>query len=304
MSIFNNISHDFYNTLNNFGSNPFVLVVLIFIILIYYLLFAFLGGSNESYDEDNRIPKGGFVFIEALLWGLFIVLVFINGLSYFFNINIITELKNLLGEEPEINIESTIDVRDLSMNLKEVYHVPGNRFTYHDAKAVCNAFEGELATYDQLRSAQQNGASWCSYGWTKDQLGLYPTSHNHWKKLKEKEGHEYDCGLPGVNGGYVSNPHVRLGSNCYGYKPKQSDLEVEHLSENKIYPKTNKELLFESRVDYWKDRLGNVLLAPFNNENWYKEPSHSVENTLNQNENAGPTTASSSGNLHHNYFRV
>ena len=38
MSIFNNISQDFYDTVNNFGSNPFVLVVLIGIILVYYIL--------------------------------------------------------------------------------------------------------------------------------------------------------------------------------------------------------------------------------------------------------------------------
>ena len=48
MSLYNNITDDFYNTINNFGSNPFVLVVLIFIILIYYILFAFLGKNNNS----------------------------------------------------------------------------------------------------------------------------------------------------------------------------------------------------------------------------------------------------------------
>ena len=53
--------------------------------------------------------------------------------------------------------------------------------------------------------SQKKGASWCSYGWTKDQLGLYPTSQSNFDKLKKIEGHEYDCGLPGINGGFVSN---------------------------------------------------------------------------------------------------
>ena len=267
MSIFNNISQDFFNKLNDFGSNPFVLVVLIFIILIYYILFAFLGGSRDS---DDGIQSGGFVFIEALLWGLFILLVFVNGISYFFNINIVTELKNVFGKEPEIEIKSTIDVPDICMNFQETYHVPGNRFTYHDAKAVCNAFDGEMATYEQINTSQKKGASWCSYGWAKDQLGLYPTSQSDWKKLQEKEGHEYDCGLPGVNGGYVSNPHTRLGANCYGHKPKISDLEAEYLSDKTLYPKTRKELLFDERVQYWKNRVGNVLISPFNNSKWFK----------------------------------
>ena len=269
MSALNNISQDFFNTLNNFASNPFVLVVLVFVILVYYILFAFVGGSNSESSSS-----GGLVFIEAILWGLFIILVFINGISYFYGINIVTEFKSMFTEEPEIVIEQTVDqtvdVSNVVTDPNEVYHVPGNRFTYHDAKAVCNAMDAEMATYEQLNEAQKKGASWCSYGWTKDQLGLYPTSQNHWKKLQEKEGHEYDCGLPGINGSYVANPHTRLGANCYGHKPKKSKLESEYLNEENLYPKTHKELLFDERVKFWKNRVGNILLTPFNNESWFK----------------------------------
>ena len=92
MSTLNNITQDFYNNLNNLGTNPFVLVVLIFIIIVYYILFSFLG---NSWDDDDDEPSGSFFIIEALLWGLFIILVLINGLSYFFDVDIITEFKNL-----------------------------------------------------------------------------------------------------------------------------------------------------------------------------------------------------------------
>ena len=183
----------------------------------------------------------------------------------------------MLGAEAEIVIETTVDSSNVDISntnisntdINEVYHVPGNKFTYHDAKAMCNAFDGDLANYEQINEAQKKGASWCGYGWTKDQLGLYPTSQNNWKKLQEKEGHEYDCGLPGINGGYISNPHTRLGANCYGHKPKKSNLEAEYLKDGLLYPKTNKELLFDERVKYWKSRIGNVLLTPFNNEKWF-----------------------------------
>lgn len=275
MSLFNNITQDFYNTLNNIGSNPFILVILIIIILIYYIIFAFLGNSNNN---SENFSKGSFLFLEAILWALLILLVFINGLSYFFNINFVTELKNIFDEEPEIKIKSTID-QDLSSNFlnsnnfKEVYHIPGNKFTYHDAKAVCKAFDGELASYKQLLEEQNKGASWCSYGWTKDQLGLYPTSQSDFNKLQEKKGHEYDCGLPGINGGYVSNPYIKLGSNCYGYKPKISDLESSLLKNNNLTPKSEKEKLFDERVNYWKNRIGNIIISPFNTNNWYKIPS-------------------------------
>ena len=199
-------------------------------------------------------------------------MVFINGLAYFYNINIVTEIKNIFKEKPEIKIESTLNQNN-PLDFKEVYHIPGNNFTYHDAKAICKAFDGDLANYDQLKKEQARGASWCSYGWTKDQLGLYPTSLAVWKKLQEKEGHEYDCGLPGINGGYVANPHVKLGSNCYGYKPKISKLENNLIKDGNLYPKTVKEKIFDERVDYWKKRIGNILISPFNNENWFKVPS-------------------------------
>lgn len=272
MSVFNNISQDFFNNINNFASNPFVLIVLVFIILVYYILFAFLGGGSNS--SESSAPSGGFVFIEALLWGIFILLIFINGISYFYGVNIITDFKDIFSEEPEIVISQTVDYIDTSnvtLDNNEVYHVPGNTFTYHDAKAVCNAFDGEIASYQQIDNAQKKGANWCSYGWSKDQLGLYPTSQNHWDKLQSKEGHEYDCGLPGVNGGKVSNPHTKLGANCFGLKPKKSLLESQYLDNQELYPKTQKELLFDERVKYWKERVGNVLLMPFNNTNWFKE---------------------------------
>ena len=96
---------------------------------------------------------------------------------------------------PLSGTNTTASIRSTDSNdFKEVYHVPGNRFTYHDAKAVCKAFDGEMATYEQVLEEQKKGASWCSFGWTKDQLGVYPTSQNHFDKLQKIEGHEYDCG--------------------------------------------------------------------------------------------------------------
>ncbi len=279
MSSLNNISQDFFDNINNFASNPFILVVLIGIILVYYILFAFLGSSGSGEGSS-----GGILFIEALLWGLFILLIFVNGISYFYGVNVITELKSLFSGDAEIQIETVvdpvIDISNVPINVdeKEVYHIPGNKFTYHDAKAVCNAFDSEMATYEQLREGQTKGSSWCSYGWSKDQLGIYPTSQNTWEKLKQKEGHEYDCGLPGVNGGYVSNPHTRLGANCYGIKPKKSQLEEEYLDNQELYPKTQKELLFEERVKYWKNRIGNVLVMPFNNNSWFKVDEVKAQN--------------------------
>ena len=276
MTTLNNISEDFFNKLNKYASNPIILVVFILVILVYYILFAFIGGSG--IESSNSESSGGFVLFEGLLWGLFILLIFVNGIYYFYNVNILTEFNNIFSSEPEIIIEKTIEKPlEKPIEKKEVYHIPANRFTYHDAKAVCNAFDGELATYDQLNHSLDSGANWCSYGWSKDQLGLYPTSQNHFKKMQKREGHEYDCGLPGINGGFVSNPHTRLGANCYGLKPKKSKLESEYLDNQELYPKSHKELIFEERVKYWKNRIGNILINPFNNNNWFKNQQIQAE---------------------------
>jgi hypothetical protein len=34
------------------------------------------------------------------------------------------------------------------------------------------------------------------------------------------------------------------------------------------YPKTEKDILFEKRVDYWKTKLNDILISPFNYNNW------------------------------------
>jgi hypothetical protein len=40
------------------------------------------------------------------------------------------------------------------------------------------------------------------------------------------------------------------------------------MMETPLYPKTQNELNFEKRVDYWKDKIPDILVAPFNTDNW------------------------------------
>ena len=35
-----------------------------------------------------------------------------------------------------------------------------------------------------------------------------------------------------------------------------------------IYPVTQEELDFEKRVQYWKTRINDILISPFNREKW------------------------------------
>ena len=151
---------------------------------------------------------------------------------------------------------------------KEVFHIPNNKYTYKDAKEVCNAYGARLAKYDEVENAYNKGGEWCSYGWSKNQLALFPTQKKTYDKLQKKDGHENDCGRPGVNGGYIDNKNVKYGINCFGFKPKMRDQEKELMKTQSIYPKTEEDRKFERNVDKWRNKLPEIMLSPFNSNSW------------------------------------
>jgi hypothetical protein len=201
-------------------------------------------------------------------------------MSYFFNINIVASVKNLLSDTPLIEIsakEQSNDDIDYDQNIipsipyvkqKEVFHVPNNKYNYMDSKAICKAYGGRLANYNEINDSLGNGADWCSYGWSDDQMALYPTQYEKWKKLQKVPGHENDCGRPGINGGYIGNPEVKFGVNCFGFKPDINEKELQLMKVQDEYPKTKAEMEFDKKVNYWKGKLQTVLVSPFNHSNW------------------------------------
>ena len=63
---------------------------------------------------------------------------------------------------------------------KEVlFHIPSNTYTYKQAHDMCKTLNARLATYDEVERAYNNGANWCSYGWSEDQLALFPTQKKY-----------------------------------------------------------------------------------------------------------------------------
>ena len=95
-------------------------------------------------------------------------------------------------------------------------------------------------------------------------MALFPTQKKTWNNLQKIPGHENDCGRPWVNGGYIDNPNVKFGINCFGYKPKINDQEQEIMNNSNIYPKTKADIAFEEKVEYWKRKLPQILISPFN----------------------------------------
>ena len=294
-----NVATDTYNFFNGILSNPSVIIIVVGVLLIYITMFFSLGDTNSSTSSSS----GGFFsglsnskftsttttdtsssmkYFGILAAAIFIILIVINGFQYFFGIDIIAKISNLFSGNPVVDISVDTSaaqsgtagsgagsIQEIKL-YPQVFNIPGNDYVYPDAKALCSAYGSRLATYKEVEDAYKGGAEWCNYGWSEGQMALFPTQQKTWDKLQKIEGHENDCGRPGVNGGYMKNPAVRYGVNCYGYKPQMTAEEEELMATSPIYPKTKKDIAMEQRVQYWKDKLSSVLVSPFNHTSWSK----------------------------------
>jgi len=261
---------------NNSGINIGVPSILLLIVVIglFVILFSTLGKNSSSTEELSG--NGSSKLLTILLGGVLIVVVLLNGLQYFFDINLTAQLNNLFTATPSIDLTveqpgtGPSDIAPVpEIKIKEqVFHIPGNKYTYDNADALCKAYGSRLATYNEIEKAYKNGGEWCSYGWSDRQLALFPTQKDTWNYLQNVEGHENDCGRAGINGGYIANPNVRFGANCYGYKPKITDEELEKMQTEPLYPRTANDIKEEKRIEFWRRRIPEILVAPFNKNVW------------------------------------
>ncbi len=256
-----------YNFLNNIIYSPSILVILVVVITIFVVLFSKLGsGSSTSFPSTlttNTLP--GYAYILIAIASVFIV-------SRITGWNISASIHNILDGSKEIDVKvfepkNKPPVPEIRL-YPEVFNIPGNNYGYEDAKAICSAYGSRLASYSEVENSYNKGGEWCNYGWSDGQMALYPTQQKTYDKLQTIEGHENDCGRPGVNGGYMANPAVKYGVNCYGHKPRMTDVEQDLMANQPMYPKTKKDLAMEQRVEYWKTRVKDVLVSPFNKKNW------------------------------------
>ena len=161
------------------------------------------------------------------------------------------------------------ELKNKIKNNNEVFHIGDNVFTYDQADAMCKSIGTELATYDQVVDAYKSGAEWCSYGWSKDMMALYPTQKSTYDALQNApDEHKNDCGSPGINGGVFEDKEIRFGVNCYGKKPVEP-INPPQAQDYLTIQKTNRKKL----VKYFKDNKNNYSVLPFNRKKWSKEIS-------------------------------
>ena len=256
-----------YNYLNTYILNPMVFIIILIILLAYYFFSSNAVSGNLGNTDSGSNVMG--IIIVVILAGLIIV----NALQYFFSINVTAYISGLF--EPVKKLDIVVDqslykpapVPEIRFK-KQVFNIPGNYYDYENAQALCKAYGAELATYDQIEKAYNNGAEWCNYGWSANQQALFPTQKKTFDYLQTVKGHENDCGRTGINGGYMANPKLRFGVNCYGNKPKITAEEEELMKTTPAYPQTAEDIAFQKRVDYWKTKVGDILVSPFNKNSW------------------------------------
>ena len=276
-----------YNSINTFKITPIFYIIIILILILYLVFFSSLGKTNfsNSSSQDNismdlntddgnsknKITKILGIIVIVIL----VILIIINAFQYFLNVNITAYFSgwfNPTVEKKKIDIVVNEDNEDPPVPeikfKKQVFNIPGNHYNYENAKALCAAYGSDLATYKQVEDAYDGGAEWCNYGWSADQIALFPTQQETYDHLQTIEGHQHDCGRPGINGGYIANPNVRFGVNCYGNKPRITNEEEELMKTISPYPETRKDKIFQQRVDFWKNHVSNILVSPFNYNTW------------------------------------
>jgi hypothetical protein len=292
------MGNSFSNFFKNFNLTPGVLIIFLIVVVVFVLLFSSLSslGKNSSADtsssttttdsngsSSSSTSTGGKSQIIIIIIIVAVVVLISFLYRKFEHTTIIASIKKLFTKNPQVNLtagktpplpmspsSNTIPAVPEIKLYKEVFNIPGNNYTYTQAKSICTAYDATLATYDELEEAYGKGAEWCNYGWSEGQMALFPTQKKTYNTLQTIKGHENDCGRPGINGGYMANPNVRYGINCYGHKPKRTEIEKELMENTAPYPLTKEDMLMEKQVDYWKQQLPNIIVSPFNNNRWSK----------------------------------
>lgn len=188
-------------------------------------------------------------------------------------------------------------------NKKEVFNIDRNDFTYDDAALVCYAYDAQLATHDQLIDAHKKGAHWCNYGWSANQMALYPVQRKIWEKLQQGELNEKTkCQEPNKNGlvgGVFDKKDLKFGVNCYGYRPKPDADKI-------IYNGNREESIYNDLSNENKQKLtklksqkesGKLSVRPYNNKYWSNYSNKQSEYIINSQNDTIPITEKTIENI-------
>lgn len=282
-----------------FLENPWSMAVVgIVIVVLYLIIYLFRIPMTPSTKPFTII------LLENGSWILFAILLIENVVRTFLNIDLVDSFVQYVNDIfslkpdnpvflPDNPIDYTDDIKYTSVIVQpsseedivqpdkndgnEVFNIAGNHFTYDEAPAVCASYGAKLATYDQVEEAYNKGAEWCNYGWSADQMAFFPTQKDTWEKIQSNPATAYKCGRPGVNGGYMPNPNITFGVNCYGKKPPITDNDKQAMQDyqqmlnqpTQPTPLTPEEVAFQQKLQYWQQNAAQLLtINGFNENKW------------------------------------
>jgi hypothetical protein len=247
--------------------------ILIFGLVLFLFVGVFVFFGNATGGNTPIM-----LFIEVILWVVFLYVVVMN--IQHMDYNFTTELKNLFSSDTT-TLDVNVSKKDASDNDAddaddadasgcdtsdgEVFHIPNNKYSYIESREVCNKYSARLATYTEVEDSYKKGANWCSYGWSEDQLALFPTQKEIYNGLKLIPGHEHDCGRQGVNGGYIDNIHVKFGVNCFGKKPEKTDEDEAYMKRLSL---SYSPAIDQDELDRISSEKNALLISPFNKDKW------------------------------------
>lgn len=249
---------------------------IIFFIFVFYLVI-FISGIPMTSD----IKPASIQLIESGAWVMFAITLISWFCTYFLGISIgdlfykfISSLwdsleytGNTVAGNAHVGNANTVS----SSITSQVFNISNNLYTYDDAQAICKSYGARLATYDDMENAYEQGAEWCNYGWSDGQMIYYPTQQDTWDKLQKIPSKKNNCGRPGINGGYMKNPYLRFGVNCYGKKPEPTEKDLQNMRKvaDMLGPSTVHDELMDKKVKYWTDNSANLLkINSFNHNKW------------------------------------
>ena len=236
--------------------------------------------NNSTFKLDSKKIMSLLLIVLLILCILYIIISYYNYQSiecykkksffeYLFDMNnneICLIYQKPMPKQPSVISKKSVTPITNVFNNKEVFHIANQEYTYDQSKCKCESYGGRLATKNEVTKAYNNGANWCSYGWTEGQNAFYPVQQCFYDELNEDEdfleNSDKYCGKPGLNGGYFSNPKLKFGINCYGVKPKG-----EQIKEKKAFcpPKNFCSMKKNSSAS---QKLTSDIIAPFNDNKW------------------------------------
>jgi hypothetical protein len=269
----NSLSNTVSNNISNFSAEGEYTSLLLWILLfIIVIIISYLTVMTAKYLSTNcQNKRSWFKYIIRFCYNDVCTVPKVQNTPVVNNIHlmkpgtippkipVIPNLKTDLTPKPAPEVKKGGTSFSL-FGKKEVFHIANQDYTYEQAKCKCESYNAKLANYDQLVDAYNDGAEWCTYGWSSGQKAYYPTQKCNWEKKNPEE--KLKCGNPGLNGGFFADPSLKFGVNCYGKKPKG---KISKLNDSVCSPDNYCKLPQNFGAS---NRLESDEIAPFNNEKW------------------------------------